>query len=83
MTYIMVIAIWTIFIAFLISVHIFPKRFSTFFAYKVHFQRFGKFVVRNFCMTFWTVKPLFAARGTDGNLSVENVFTAQLMSKKV
>jgi hypothetical protein len=33
-------------------------------------------------MTFWTVKPLFAARGTDGDLGIENVFTVHLMSKR-
>jgi hypothetical protein len=75
----MIIAVRAVFITFFINSHIFPKSFFAFLAHERHLRRFSKWMRFDFSMTFSTIKPLFAARSTDGHLRVQDVFA---MKKK-
>ena len=76
-SHIMIIAVWAVFIAFFINSHIFPKSLFAFLAHERHFRRFSKWMGFDFSMTFSTIKPLLAARSTDGHLRVQDMFAVK------
>ena len=55
-------------------VEFFSEYFSTFFTGQNHFVLSLELMVLRFFVALWAVEPLFAARSSDGNLSVHNVF---------
>ena len=73
----MIIAMRTVFVAFLVNSHIFPESFFTFLAHKGHFHRLSKWMGFDFSVTFSTIKPLLAARSTDGDLGVQDMFAVK------
>ena len=75
--HIMVIAVRAVFIAFFINSYIFPESLFAFLAHEGHFRRFSKWMGLDFSVTFSTIKPLLAARSTDGHLRVQDMFAAK------
>ena len=75
--HIMIVAVRAVFIAFFINSHIFPESFFAFLAHEGHFRRFSKWMGFNFSMTFCTIKPLLAARSTNGHLRVQDMFAVK------
>ncbi len=70
----MIIAMWAILVALLVGRHILAERLLALFANKGHFCRPRKRVRLSLRMAFGAVKPLLAARGADGDLSIQDVF---------
>ncbi len=64
-------------VAFLIIRHILPKRLLALLAHEGHFRSLCQSMCLCFRVAFRTVEPLFAAWRADGNLGVQNVFTAE------
>ena len=75
--HIMIIAVRAVFIAFFINSHIFPKSLFAFLAHECHFRRFCEWMGFDFSVTFSTIKPLLAARSTDGHLRVQDMFAVK------
>lgn len=74
-THIVVVTVRAILVAFLVSGHVLPKCLFTFLAHESHLQCFCKLMRLRLCMALGTVEPLFAARSTDGDLGVQDMFT--------
>ena len=73
----MIIAVRTVFIAFLINSHIFSESLFAFLAHESHFRRFSKWMGFDLSVTFSTIKPLLAARSTDRHLRVQDMFAVK------
>jgi hypothetical protein len=73
----MIIAVRAVFITFFVHSHIFPESLFAFLAYEGHFRRFSKWMGFGFSVTFSAIKPLLAARSTDGNLGVQDMFAVK------
>jgi len=71
---IVVIAVRTILIALLVLRHVLPERLLALLAHERHFNRPGQLVRLRLGVAFCAVVPLFAARRTDGDLRVQDVF---------
>ena len=73
----MIIAVRAVFITFFVNRHILPESLFAFLAYKGHLRCFGKGMGLGFSVTFSTIKPLLAARSTDGDLSIQDMFAVK------
>jgi hypothetical protein len=71
----MIITMWTVFIALLVGRHILSERLFAFLAHKNHLRCLLQGVCLRFTVAFGAIVPLFAAWSTDGDLSVQDVFT--------
>ena len=74
-THIVVVAVRTVLIAFLVLGHVLPECLLALLAQEGHLRRPLKPVVLRLRMTLRTVEPLLAARGANSDLGVEDVFT--------
>lgn len=81
-THVVVIAMWAVLIALLITCHVFSEGLLALFASKRHLRRLREVVVLRFRVALGTVKPLLAAWRTDGDLSVQDVFATQVRSAR-
>lgn len=70
----MVITMWTIFIALLELLCIFPEAFLAFLAGKCHLEALVQRMVGRFAVTNRAVEPFAATWRADGDLSIENMF---------
>ena len=75
--HIVIIAVRAVFIAFFIDSHIFSESLFAFLAHEGHFRRFSKRMGFDFSVTFSTIKPLLAARSTNGDLRVQDMFAVK------
>lgn len=69
-----VVAVRAVLVAVFEFGHVFAETLFTFLACKGHFHGLFESVVLGFGVAFGAVEPLFAARGADGDLGVEDVF---------
>jgi hypothetical protein len=69
-THVVIITMWAILVAVLVSGHVLAKGLLAFFTDEGHFCRSRKRMRLRLCMTFRAVEPLLAAWGADGDLRV-------------
>lgn len=65
---------WAVFIALLVGCHVFPESFLAFLTYEGHFHRFLQRMLGYFGMTLRAVEPLLAARSTNRDLGIQDMF---------
>lgn len=75
----MVVAVRAVLVAVLVFAHILPEDFLALFAGKDHFHGLFEGVCLLFGVAFGAVEPLFAARGANRDLGVENVFAGVVL----
>lgn len=75
-THVVIITVRTILVALLVRRHVLSERLFAFFTHEGHFGGFCESMCLWFSVAFSTIIPLFAAWCTNGDLSIEDVFTA-------
>lgn len=70
---------WTIFIAFFIGRHVFPKRFTTFLAHERHLRRFRQGMRLFLRMAFSAIIPLLTTWSSDSYLSIQNMLAYMIL----
>jgi len=73
---VMIITMRAVLVALLIRRHVLPERLLALLAQESHLRCFRERVSLFLGVTFGAVVPLLAAWGTDGDLCVQDVFTA-------
>jgi hypothetical protein len=77
--YIMIIAMWAVFVALFVDCHILAESLLTLFANERHLRRPRKWMCLCLGVTFRTVEPLFATGGADRHLGIQDVFANELI----
>lgn len=77
----MVVAVRAVLVAILVFAHVFAKYLLALLTREYHLHRLLQSVCLFLGVAFGTVKPLFAAWRANGNLRIENVFTARLSAR--
>lgn len=76
-THVVVITMRAKLVALLVIGHILPESLLAFFAQECHLHGLGELVCLLLRVAFGAVIPFLAARCSDGDLGVQNVFTGE------